>query len=361
MYEVATGAMRRTRMRTLEIVFWSLLFGFALCALQPCAAADSVSLTVESLQDVYVLREPVLLTGHLTNGSPQPIRIYGINTFGDQNMECLFLEIITPDGRKQERRSHFGFYILGKSDGYKGEPLNPGETFTFDVFPNILYSIYSLKEDAGLGFPTPGEYKIKLVYEVEQFRAKLWKPPGNRLYSNQISIRVVAPTEAQREILGAYWSNVVTRWEGDEGMTGFDADRLKDVLTKYPNDPFIKYVHYALLWLDLHGLDEVYKGPKRPIDLADAQLHAAALMERYPNFRPGRVRWAYASVLIKCDRKAEGLRLLDEALRLEPHLKDDYGVMHLKVITERGRNADWPWVIRRNTDRSNEGPTPKKE
>jgi hypothetical protein len=322
------------------------------------ASENEVTLTLRSCQYVYVLQEPLMITGELVNGSSQQIRIYGIEKFSDPNMPCLFLEIITPSGRKQERKNFFWEDMHAKGETYMGEPLNPGERFAFDIFPNALCSIYDIVVDSGWAFPSPGEYKVRLVYEVEEFRIRLWKPPGNRLYSNQITIRVVEPYPAQKEILDAYWAEpgqgygFVCRWDGEQGMAAYEVNRMKGVLDKYPQEPFIKYIHYALLHQAMN-----YSPPA----LSSARSHAEYLMNRFPSFRPGRVRRAYAAALIECGQKAEGLRLLEEALRLEPHLKDDHGFMSLMIRTERGENAYWPWRSHRNDTRSNEEPTPKKE
>lgn len=300
------------------------------------ASDDGIVLTARSYQDTYVLHEPVQLTGELANNSDRAIRIYGIEKFSDENMPCLFMEIVTPDGRTQERRTHFYCVNLARSESYMGEPLKPGERRGFDIYPNHAYSIYDFAVDGGWTFPSPGDYRVRLVYEVEAFRKNLWKPPGNRLYSNQITIRVIEPSPAQKEILSAYWkgSNRGMRWDA-KLMYGLNEAELHGMLQKYPAEPFIKYIHFALMHVAL--------GQEHP-DPTSAGMHARYLMSRAPDFRPGLVRWTYADVLIACGRKDEGIELMQEALEVEPRLVDNFDFMESKITAETGDSrAIWLW------------------
>lgn len=293
------------------------------------AVENGMALTLRSSQDVYVLHEPLHLRGELANRSNEAIRVYGIEYFSNENMPCLFLEIITPDGLKQERRTFFYHADYLKFAEYRGEPLEPGQQLGFDLFPNHTYPIHDVfAEGGGWSFPSPGDYKVRLVYVVEELRRILWKPPANRLYSNQITIRVISPSPAQREILEAYWkgTNDGMAWDG-KLMWGFDRAGLERVLQKYPDEPFTNYILFALL-----NTESVLARP----DLPNAEVHARSLMSRFPDFRPGQVRRAYAAALIGSGQKAEGLEVLDEALRLEPHLRDNVDVMRLKITAEAG-------------------------
>ena len=293
------------------------------------AADAGVVLTLRSPQDVYVLHEPLQLKGELANRSGSSIRIYGIDYFCDENMPCLFLEIVTPDGQKQERRAFFYHADYVKFAEYAGEPLEAGGQLIFDLFPNQTFPIHDVfAKGGGWTFPSPGDYTVRLVYVVEEFRERLWKPPANRLYSNQITIHITSPTPAQKEILDAYWkgTNNGMAWDG-KLMYGFDRDALLRVLQKYPDEPFTKYILFALL-----NTESMLASP----DLPNAQVHAHSLMSRYPDFRPGHVRRAYAAALIGSGEEAAGLEILNEALRIEPHLKDNVDVMKLKITTEGG-------------------------
>jgi hypothetical protein len=314
-----------------------------LLPLQHLGATDFVTLNLRSHQDVYVLHEPVQFMGELKNSSGEIVRLQSMRDLADENMRYLFLEIITSEGEKQERRTCFGFIDYVAFPEYKGEPLLPGESYDFDIFPNHTYSIR--QEDmmkGGWTFPEAGEYKVRLVYEVESFREHLWKPPGNRLYSNQITIRVVEPMPAQKEILAAYWKDSVSggmTWDG-KFMSGFDVKELNRVVQKYPNDAFIKYPLFALL-----NTESSMAVP----DLSQVAPHAKYLMSHFPDFRPGPVRRLYAAALIESGRQKEGLKVLDEALAIDPRLKDNFDIMMLKVGTERGsERAFWQWVRERD-------------
>jgi len=340
--------------------YWRSIAGLAsllilLPLVQLGAAEGDVSLTLRSYQDVYVLHEPLQFMGELRNNSDQLVLLNSMEGLSDENMRDLFLEIITPNGEKQERRTCFSYVHYFTNAEYKGQPLWPGETFGIDIFPNHTYPItYSRGDNGGWTFPEVGEYRVRLVYEVEDFMMYLWKPPGNRLYSNQITIRVIEPSPAQKEILAAYWKDSVSDGEAWDGklMYGFDAKELNRVLQKYPTEPFVKYAIFALLNLE---------SPMNHPDLANATDHAQYLMSHFPDFRPGPVRRAYAAALIASGQEAEGLKVLDEAITIEPRLKDNFNIMMLKVGTERGGKAGfWQWK-REREDRGREAPDKGKE
>lgn len=323
--------------------------------IQPSAIGNDIVLNLRSHQDIYVLHEPLHFIGELRNDAEQLVMLNSMEGLSDENMTYLFLEIITPSGEKQERRTCFSLRRSITNIEYKGEPLWPGETFGIDIFPNHTYSIR--EEDrmkGGWTFPVVGEYKVRLVYEVDDRMKHLWKPPGNRLYSNQMTIRIIEPTPAQEEILAAYWKDAVSLGQAWDGklMFGFDADELNRVLQKYPTDPFIKYPIFALLNME--------SGMLHP-DLVNVIPHAQYLMSHFPDFRPGQVRRVYAGALIASERQSEGLNVLKEALTIEPRLKDNLDIMMLKVGTEKGsRAAFWQWNSDR-MDRERKAPDKDKE
>lgn len=338
--------------RSLRSTFYTicaLTLASALPIVHGHAADGEVALKLRSYQDVYVLHEPVQFIGELKNNSDEIVRLHSMESLADENMSYLFLEIITPEGEKQERRTCFMLVDYFAFPEYKGEPLLPGETFGFDIFPNHTNSIGNILK-GGWTFPEVGEYKVRLAYEVEDAMEYLWKPPGNRLYSNQITIRIVEPTPAQKEILAAYWKDSVSdgmTWDG-KLMSGFDVRELNRVVQKYPNEPFIKYPLFALL-----NTETLVP------DLSHAAPHAQYLMSHFPDFRPGQVRRTYAAALIESGRQAEGLKVLDEALTLEPRLKDNFDFMMMKVGTEKGSEAAfWRWVRERE---KREKPAPDKD
>jgi hypothetical protein len=198
--------------RSLRSAFYTicaLTLASALPTVHVHAADGEVALKLRSYQDVYVLHEPLQFIGELINNSDQLVRLNSMEGLADENMMYLFLEIITPNGEKQERRTCFSFVDYFTNVEYKGEPLWPGEMFGIDIFPNSTSSIEDVTK-GGWTFPEVGEYKVRLAYEVEDAMEYLWKPPGNRLYSNQITIRVIEPSPAQKEILAAYWKGSIS-------------------------------------------------------------------------------------------------------------------------------------------------------
>lgn len=331
-----------------NITAWIFSMILVLFATQGIVAEGQVTLTLTSYADSYVLHEPLELRGELVNDSDQTIRIYGMEQFSDENMPCLFLEITTPDGRQQQRRTCFSLVSVVKSATYLGDPLGPGERFGFKIYPSETYFIDNLNE-GGWTFPVAGEYRVRLVYEVEEFRERLWKPVANRLYSNQIKLRITIPSSAEKEILDSYWKHVVPYGEAWDGkrMWGFDIPELKRVLEKYSNEPMIKYIHFALL-NEASGAVGA--------DLPNAKTHAELLMSRFPDFRSGLVRSAYGTALIASERKAEGLKMWEDALRVDPLLENNVQFMQLKIGTEKGSDkAFWRWLYRRKDRNGTQG------
>jgi|GEM_PF-4423446 len=336
------------------IAAWIFSVILVLFATQGILGEGQVTLKLASYANSHVLHEPLELRGELVNDSDQTIRIYGMEMFSNENMPCLFLEITTPDGRQQQRRTCFSLPTVVKSATYIGEPLEPGARFGFKIYPSGTYFIDNINE-GGWTFPVPGEYGVRLVYEVEEFRERLWKPVGNRLYSNQIKLRITIPLSAEKEILDSYWKDVVPYGEAWDGkrMWGFDVPELQRVLGKYPNEPMIKYIHFALL--------NQASGAVRA-DLPNAKTHAELLMSRFPDFRSGLVRSACGAALIANGRKAEGLRVLEDALRVDPLLVNNESFMNLKITTEEGSDkAFWLWQDKRKAGVVDEGREPKKE
>lgn len=322
--------MKRLRFRLLAALSIQLII---LLLAQSAFTEGNVTLVFTSYQREYILHEPVHFTGALINNSDHTVNIYHMEKF-DENMECTFLEIQSPDGSKTKRRSSYGTSLELLSPKYLGQMLKPGNTFTFDIFPNRS-QLLTYPHKGGWTFPEPGTYKVRLAYIVEEFRENLWKPEGNVLYSNQITLRIKSPSPIEREILDAYWDGVSVDWDGTN-MSGFNTPELQIVLGKYPNEPLIKYVHFALL-----NASYTIDGP----DFQMASMHFEHLVINYPNFRPGQIRRRYAGMLIHGGgRREEGLRILEEALSLKPGLKDDYRLMKLKINTEAGNgSAFWKW------------------
>jgi len=316
-----------------------LLIIIALIANHSECASNSVTLLLKSYQEEYVLHEPLHFSGTLINNTGSNIHIGGMEKF-NENMELLYLVIEYEDGSITKRRTCYYYETVLRSPYYEGQSLKTGESYSFDIYPNRTYSILNMKE-RNWTFPKPGIYLVTLAYAVDDFWQVLWKPEGDALYSNQITINIVPPTTPEKEILDTYWNDLIKDWDGKH-LYYFDRALINNMIAKHSSEPLIKYMYYALL----HNA-YTYDG----IDYQLADINAQHLMNNYPDFRKGQIRRMYAEYMIHSGRMNEALNMLNEALIIMPTLKDDYYFMKTKINLEAGdSSAFYKWKRRRNKD-----------
>lgn len=338
--------------------FFCLLMSIGFIVLSMCGvnAGDRFYLNLESVKGEYILREPVKFIVKFINESDRTIRIYRIDRF-NENMEQMYLEVITPKGEIQLRKSTIALVNRISSVHYGGDPIEPGESIEVFLYPNETHFIQSPRS-WGFTFPEAGTYRLRVVYTVEEFRERLWKPENNKMYSNSIDITFREPTPEEKEILDAFWDGMSYLFVWDEmPMAGFNVDRLKEVMAKYPNNHLMKYVYFAMG----HELRCPPIGPSDSYDIDKAIEYFEMLKDRHPDFRFEETRQYLARFYMDAGRREEAIRLNNETLRERPNLKDHYRFMRQKILAEEQDNmkAVTKWIRKRSRGEIREEEKPK--
>jgi hypothetical protein len=217
-------------------------------------AQDGIILELESEQYSYVVGEPVKLIATLRNGSANTIRIPECDEFVEDMQYLYFYYRVRKPGRGTQNRMHQDLFIDGIDNPYyTGEPLAPGESREIFMNPNVT-TRYEPRTRRQIGadettFAAPGEYRVRIVYDIGPFWQRLWKVPGG-LASNWITLKFRKPTSVEKEILDAYWTGghnaEVFR------VVHFDEDRLRKAIAAHSDDPFVRYAY--LDWAGIYML-----------------------------------------------------------------------------------------------------------
>jgi tetratricopeptide (TPR) repeat protein len=312
--------------------------------------ADPINLKLESAKSEYVLKEPVKFKITFTNVSETEQRLWGIDYF-DMNMEHIWIEVISPEGKKELRRHYWiteDKLIFGINN-YPGEPLESGDSLVTYLYPNAssLQGDVTREEERKnrenrlMTFPKPGVYQIRAVYkEVPERYLKLYSKEGG-LWSNRISVRFVEPTPEQKEILDAYWVNWVGISRGDDMLGIYDIKPLEAVIEKYPDHPFIRYARFALGWGRFCSVKKDYEGA---IDIF-TQLKA-----EYPDFRFHEVCTGLASNYLAKGEREKAIKIVNEALSADSSLKDVFCLMNIKIKALDIKYRDWLSARREGRD-----------
>jgi hypothetical protein len=122
-------------------------------------------------------------------------------------MYYVSMEIQTPEGRHETRRTQWLQRSIVLFPGYIGEPLEPGDAVLMVFYPNFSQLEATGGDDQNLDrhvtFPKTGRYFVRLVYSVPKFSRYL---ETDEVRSNQVELTFRAPDLAEVEILAAVWN-----------------------------------------------------------------------------------------------------------------------------------------------------------
>lgn len=302
-----------------------------MCTLLPAgrlwARDEGLTLTLESNQREYALREPVKFVASLRNDTDRPVAVVEFD-YLDSNMEFMELEVTGPDGESEMRSTRHDYYLEGSMPHWRGEPLMPGEKVDVALTPNASFIVGGNIRDWSVTFPRSGEYTVRVHYVVSEYYQNLWKGPGGRLVSNPVAVRFREPTDEEREILDAYWAKD-GYWIsfGEQGKDcRFDIDALRRTLAKYENHEMSRYLRFALA---RQLLREYAKAPAR---------EAAELLEKlrrdHPTFREEEVSMNLADAYKLSGNREKSVALLERMLKTGPALQRNVRFMTQFLTTK---------------------------
>jgi hypothetical protein len=261
----------------------------------------------------------------------------------------MYLEVITPDGDTQYRRHQCIFYVALENPGYTGEPFAPGESREIFLYPNVTWqfepSTGRLLGADEVTFPKPGEYHVRVIYDVNPFWQRLWKAPGG-LASNSITLDIRKPSSGEKEILDAYWTagyDDLTCGDVNE-VVEFDEGRLRKAIAEHDNDPLVRYAYF--------GLGRVlYVIWNRKEKAPEARSVFELIAVRFPNFRYEEVQLYLARCYHALHNDSVAVRIMDSALEKSPGLIDNYNFMRDRVRFESNFDAVHRWKMDRKRGR----------
>lgn len=306
--------------------------------------ANSLTLNVHSCQDTYVIGEPIKLIIRISNYSNQTERIVESELLNN-NMEFMLFEITPPDNRVEIRSTQQWIKERFINPNYAGEPLFPGEFIEFYLYPNYSILIDHSRQEGVVGmegrtFTRAGKYRLRVAYFLPKYWRILKNSVAEELYSNQIEINFRNPTLQEKEILDAYWvgANFIARRGDIDGQARFDETALRSVISKYPNEPLVKYAYFALMRSLAYRPISTSMPTNDPVPgLKEIEILGETLMNRFPEFRYFEIRNHIARNIARDGRKSESLKLYQDCLTKMPQLKDHYGFMANLIIVKYGR------------------------
>jgi hypothetical protein len=228
-----------------------VLFGILIYSVfgSEAVANGALDLSLRSVKDSYVLKEPVKFTAVLTNVSNTEARIMEVGEL-TPNMEYMYFEIEYPSGRVDCRRFRFMEVEMIPNPEYTGEPLPPGQSVYIILYPNVSEVIRSssVEQSGGQTFNEAGTYKVRLVYSIP----KVWDnlSPNRVVVSNSIEINFREADQIESEILDACWVGGGGWFSVGEGCPGSFPEEyesnLRDVIERYPDHPMNDYTRLLL-------------------------------------------------------------------------------------------------------------------
>ena len=315
--------------RCVKTVFASalLLFGVVV-TYTPLTAAANLDIAFYSAKNEYVIREPVKFVVKLENHSDEVLRIVNVSSF-DMNMEFMELEVTYPNGERRYRKGHISFVSRLFYPMWLGEQIFPGETIITFLYPNVTYAVDHRGDWLEETFPVAGEYRLRVVYTVPEVYYELWKGPGGKAYSNEITVVFREPDPVQREILDAYWlkGGYNVSMGDDSQMFEFDRLALANVAAKYPDQPFVKYALFALA----RDLTHIWPGNVRPAEVEQGIAILLALKRDHPDFRADEIGIHVSKAYLDLQKYPEARASYAEVLAERPWLKDHDTFMMGKI------------------------------
>lgn len=264
----------------------------------------------------YVVGEPVRAEVLLKNDTSELVRIMEVSRL-TPNMDFVHMEIRTPSGRVERRRSRSIEIDEVFFPGFVGEPLKPDEAVWMVYYPNesSLDSVEQLTESADEEwwetFRVQGRYTVKFVYEIPDVFRNL---PVRNLESNPVTLEFRRPRESEAAILEAV--NMHRDWlrasEADPVEMSMETERaLRRVIKRYPSHEMTKYAKLALA----NGLSN--ERHEEALDIL-AELNAS---DR--SFRPIEVSLLVAINHRYSGKPERGAELLGNVISREPLVKSN--------------------------------------
>jgi hypothetical protein len=283
------------------------------------ARADGIDVRIVSDKDQYVWGEPVQISVVLRNDSGAGIRFPHLFLLDPEYMNFMFYEVVGPDGvMRRLKLVRVTQYSVWNSE-YIGVPLADGDGVHLYLYPNLSNVEVNIDgSETGMDwsktFPTPGKYQFRVVYRA---RGDLEELLQGEWPSNQIELRMIAPSRDEREILETLWS-CLPEGEGGVDWSPSELSRLRTLLARYPDSHLRAHVQFGLArgLLSESGDEEADSEAKR----SESWFLLDDLVGRQPTFRSHEVQRLRAEVLFAAGEVDDGSNVLLDAMQREPAL-----------------------------------------
>ena len=313
--------------------------------------SEDLELRLESEYTEYVYREPVKFCLEFNNVSNSSIYLPHYASF-EGEMKFIYMDISYPDGSRQLRAVRHVFEYGVPIPAYKGMEFKSGDKFQVCYYPNqsLGYDPTTLSYTADINthtFYQIGEYKIKFAYMIPEIYQNIYSA-GHPIYSNEMVIRVTAPSIEEIEILNAYWIGGDISFGDNSAANEFNRDELEKVVNKYPDNPMIKYAMFGLAI-------EIGCSRDRTRDMQSALALGDELIVKYPNFRYYEIQEFRLRYLILLGDVENARRLYKKLLRSNRNLICSKSFVSLIAAAEYGWGVDNPLVSnwKRNVSNGN--------
>jgi hypothetical protein len=232
-------------------------------------------------------------------------------------MEFMFFEVVRAE-EIQRRQIRYASVNRVENVDWMGEPIASGDSVVIHLYPTVTRSVDGVGSST-FTFTEPGRYQLRVAYSVPDYFKNLWQPSGGTLYSNYINLDVREAAPQEKEILDAYWSGEQLPLMMGEDNFYLKADEaaIRDVLSRYPDNPLCRYVMFALARtiLTTSWANDAKRGQGMALL---AELH-----ERYPSFRTFEVALHMGTAQALGGDKVGAVDTLGDGLTATPELIDN--------------------------------------
>ncbi len=204
-----------------------------------------IELRLTSSSRRCVVGEPMLFRISIVNVSRYTLRVAGSESwrpgesFNGNNFKG-YVEVEDRSGKRKRWTEPLGAIADGiRITGYAGIPLAPGDSVTLNwpVDKVVRVDDTDPRQAYGPLFRTPGEYRVRVGYRVDN---DLWKLSGRgrELISQPVVIAVRAPDTTDEKILGVLPQGWSVETEQIQNM--------QKVLNEYPRHELAIHLHMAI-------------------------------------------------------------------------------------------------------------------
>ncbi len=167
-----------------------------------CGATLSMSVKFDKSE--YIIREPLRARVTLRNVSGTTARIIEVKDLGPE-MRYVRMEIERTDGMTTTRVACWSGENSIRNPHYLGEPLQPGESVAFNVYPVVSRLVDGDDWCGEVTFCRPGTHRVRVVYEVPEYYAALRAKGNAYVASDFVDLTFRTADRLETEILDVLW------------------------------------------------------------------------------------------------------------------------------------------------------------